>query len=83
MLFTDDLILFIIELKNAFNGYGKVTVETVKGAVEYVKASNEFQIRNADCTDEQKDIMVKQETNRMTKVEVRIFGFLAYLGLLK
>lgn len=82
-LLTDDMITFINELKNAFSGYGKVSVETVKGAVEYVKASNEVQIRNSDCTDEQKDIMVKQETNRMTKVEVRILGSLAYLGLLK
>ena len=82
-LLTDDLILFINELKNAFNGYGKVNVESVKGAVEYAKARNEVEIRNQNLSDKQKDEMARLESERLTKVEIWILGSLAHLGLLK
>ena len=82
-LLTDDLILFINELKNAFRGYGQVNVDTVKGAVDYAKARNEVEIRNQNLSDEQKDEMTRLESNRLTKVEIWILGSLAYLGILK
>ena len=82
-LLTDDMITFINELKNAFSGYGKVSVETVKGAVEYSKARNEAEIRIQNLTDEQKDEIAKLESERLTKVEIWILGSLAHLGLLK
>lgn len=82
-LLTDDMITFINELKNAFSGYGKVSVETVKGAVEFSKARNEVEIRNQSLSDEQKDELTRLESNRLTKVEIWILGSLAHLGLLK
>lgn len=82
-LLADDLLAFISEVQNAFNGCGKVSTETVKGAIEYAKAHNEVQIRNTDCSDDQKDEMAKQESDRLMRVEVWILGSLAHLGMLK
>ena len=82
-MLTDDLNAFINELENAFNGYGKVSVDTVKGAIEYAKARNEVEIRNQTLSDEQKDEMARLESERLTKVEIWILGSLAHLGLLK
>lgn len=82
-LLSDNIISFINEVSTAFQGFGKVNGDTVKGMVEYVKAQHEVQIRNLDCTEEEKDALVKQEENRLTKVEVWILGSLAHLGLLK
>lgn len=82
-LLSDNIISFINEVSTAFQGFGKVNGDTVKGMVEYVKAQHEVQIRNFDCTEEEKEALVKQEENRLTKVEVWILGSLAHLGLLK
>ena len=82
-LLSDNIISFINEVSTAFQGFGKVNGDTVKGMVEYVKAQHEVQIRSFDCTEEEKEALVKQEENRLTKVEVWILGSLAHLGLLK
>ncbi len=82
-LLSDNIISFINEVSTAFQGFGKVNGDTVKGMVEYVKAQHEVQIRNLDCTEEEKDALVKQEENQLTKVEVWILGSLAHMGLLK
>ena len=82
-LLSDNLVLYIEEVSRALQGFGKVNGDTVKGIVEYVKARHEVQIRNLDCSEEEKDDMVKQEENRLTKAEVWTLGALAHLGLLK
>ena len=74
---------FINEVQRAFNGSGKVSTETVEGAIEYAKAHKVVPIRNTSCSDEQKDEMTKQESERLTKIEVWILGSLANLGLLQ
>lgn len=83
VLLTNDLITFVNDVQNAFKGLGKVSAETVKGAIEYCKANNEVKIRNANYSDEQKEEMVKRETDRLTIYEVWLLGSLAYWGLLK
>ena len=82
-LTSDNLISYINEVYRAFNGQGKVSVDTVKGVVEYFKANNEVQIRNMDISEEEKDRMVKQERDRLTEVEVWTLGALAHFGWLK
>ena len=82
-LLSDNLVLYIGEVSRAIQDFGKVNGDTVKGMVEYVKAQHEVQIRNLDCSEEEKDDMVKQEENRLTKAEVWTLGALAHLGLLK
>lgn len=82
-LLADNPMAFIDEVYGAFNGCGKVKMDTVKGVVEYFKAHNEVQIRNTDCPDEQKDEMAKREADRLTEVEVWILGCLAYWGMLE
>ena len=82
-LYADDLMDLLNEVRMAFNGCGKVSTDTVKGAIEYAKAHNEVQIRSTDCSDEQKDEMVQQESDRLKRVEVWLLGALAYWGLLK
>lgn len=82
-LLSDNLALYIGEVSRALQGFGKVNGDTVKGMVEYVKAQHEVQIRNLDCSEEEKDDRVKQETDRLTKAEVWTLGALAHLGLLK
>ena len=82
-LYADDMIAFVNEVQNVFKGCGKVSTESVKKAIEYAKAHNEVEIRNTSCSEEQKDEMTKQESARLTKVEVWILGSLAHFGLLK
>lgn len=82
-LLSDSLVLYIREVSRALQGFGKVNGDTVKGMVEYVKAQNEVKIRNLDCSEEEKDDMAKQETDRLTEAEVWTLGALAHLGLLK
>lgn len=82
-LLSDNIISFINEVSTAFQGFGKVNGDTVKGMVEYAKAQHEVQIRNLDCSEEDKDDMVKQETDRLTEAEVWTLGALAHLGLLQ
>lgn len=82
-LLADNPMAFIDEVYRAFNGCGKVKTDTVKGVVEYFKAHNEVQIRNTDCSDEQKDEMAKREADRLMQVEEWILGCLAYWGMLE
>lgn len=82
-LYADDMMALLNEVHVAFSGCGKVSTDTVKGAIEYAKAHNEVQIRSTACSDEQKDVMARQESDRLTRVEVWILGALAYWGLLK
>ncbi len=55
-LYGDNIIMFIDEVSKAFNGCGKVKVDTVKGVTEYYKANSEVQIRKADCIEEEKSV---------------------------
>lgn len=73
---------FIDEVTKAFNGCGKVKVDTVKGVTEYFKANSEVQIRNADWEDEEKERLVKEASVRITEGEVLVLGTLAHLGYL-
>lgn len=82
-LLSDNLVLYIEEVSRALQGFGKVNGDTVKGMVEYIKAQHEVQIRSLDCSEEEKDDLVKQETTRLTKAEVWTLGALAHWGLLK
>ena len=79
-LYSDNIITFIDEVSKAFNGCGKVKVETVKGVTEYFKANSEVQIRNKEITDDEKERLIKEASNRLTEGEVRVLGTLAYLG---
>lgn len=81
-LLGDSLVSFVKEVNAATQGFGKVSAETVKKTVEYVKAHNEVQIRNMAFDDEKKERMVANENNRLTEVEVWILGALAYWGVL-
>lgn len=71
---------FIVEVSNAFNGCGKVKVDTVKGVTEYFKASSEVKIRNTDHTEKEKERLIKDTSNRITESEVWVLGTLAHLG---
>lgn len=76
----DNLITFINEVSKAFNGYGKVKVDTVKGVTEYFKANSEVQIRNKEIPEDEKERQIKEASERITEGEVRVLGALAYLG---
>ena len=82
-LYSDNIITFIDKVSKAFNGCGKVRVDTVKGVTEYFKANSEVQIRNKEITDDEKDRLIKEVSNRLTEGEVRVLGTLAYLGHLE
>ena len=71
---------FIDEVSKAFNGCGKVRVDTVKGVTEYFKAESEVQIRNKEITDDEKERRIKEASNRITEGEIMVFGTLAHLG---
>lgn len=73
---------FIYEASKAFNGCGKVKVDTVKGVTEYFKAGSEVHIQNADYTEAEKVRLVKEASVRNTEDEVRVLGTLAHLGYL-
>lgn len=82
-LYGDNLIKFIDEVSKAFNGCGKVKVDTVKGVTEYYKANSEVQIRKADyCIEEEKERLIKEASDRITQGEVWVLGTLAHLGYL-
>lgn len=81
-LYGDNLIKFIDEVSKAFNGSGKVSVDTVKGVTEYFKAQNEVQIRNSDVPEEEKERLVMEAANRIVQGEVWVLGTLAHLGYL-
>ena len=79
-LYSDNIITFIDEVSKAFNGCGKVKVDTVKGVTEYFKANSEVQIRNANYSEEEKERLIKEASNRITEGEVWVLGTLAHLG---
>jgi hypothetical protein len=79
-LYGIDIDTFIDEASKAFNGCGKVKVDTVKGVTEYFKADSEVQIRNKEITDDEKERLIKEASNRLT--EVMVLGTLAHLGYL-
>ena len=82
-LYGDNLITFIDEVSKAFNGCGKVKVDTVKGVTEYYKANSEVQIRKSDFPDEEKERLIKEASNRIMQGEVWALGSLAHLELLE
>ena len=82
-LFADSLLTFIDEVSMAFEGKCKVSTDSVKNAIVFVKANNEVQIRNLSISEKEKDKKVKQETDRLKVVEVWILGTLAYFKTLK
>lgn len=55
----------------------------MKGLVEYAKAHNEAQIRTIYGAADRVEVIVEQENNRLTEVEVWVRGTLSYLGLLQ
>lgn len=79
-LYSDNIITFIDEVSKAFNGCGKVKVDTVKGVTEYFKANSEVQIRNKEITDDEKERLIKETFKRITEGEVMVLGSLAHLG---
>lgn len=81
-LYGDNLFTFIDEVSKAFNGCGKVSVDTVKGITEYFKANSEVQIRNNDLSEEEKERLVKEASNYLVQCEVWVLGALAHLGYL-
>lgn len=71
---------FIDEASKAFNGLGKVKVDTIKGVTEYFKASSEVQIRNKEMPEEEKECLIKEASERILQGEVWVLGTLAHLG---
>lgn len=82
-LYGDNLITFIDEVSKAFNGSRNVKVETVKGVTEYFKANSEVQIRKADYSEEEKERLINEASNRILQGEVWMLGTLAHLGYLE
>jgi len=82
-LYGDNLITFIDEVSKAFNGCGKVKVDTVKGVSEYFKANSEVQIRKTDYPEEEKERLINEAINRIVQGEVWVLGSLAHLGILR
>lgn len=82
-LYGDNLLTFIDEVSKAFNGCGKVKVDTVKGVTEYFKANSEAQIRSIDKDEDEKERLIKETTERIVQGEVWVLGALAHLGHLE
>lgn len=82
-LYGDNLLKFIDEVSKAFKGCGKVSVETVKGVTEYYKANSEVQIRKSDCTDDEKERLIKEASDRIVQGEIWVLGALAHWGYLE
>ena len=82
-LLSDSLLRFMDEVYSAVYGFGKVQVQTVKDVVEFAKAHNEAAICKTSCSDEQKEVLVTQETNRLIEAEVWVLEALAHWGLLE
>lgn len=79
-LYGNNITKFIDEVSKAFNGCGKVGVDTVKGVTEYFKANSEVQIRKANYSEDEKERLIKEASNRITEGEVMVLGALAHLG---
>jgi len=73
---------FVEEVKRAEDCRGKVSLESLHKALEFVESHNEFQIRSLVATDEAKDDMLRLEKVRLKEVELRIAETLRYLGWL-
>lgn len=82
-LYSDNPITFINEVSKAFNGCGKVKIETVKGVTEYYKANSEAQIRSTDKNEEEKEQLIRETSEHIVLGEVLVLGTLAHLGLLE
>ena len=82
-MYGDNLITFIDEVSKAFNGCGKVKVDTVKGVTEYFKANSEVQIRKGDFCEKEKERLIKEASERIVQGEVWVLGALAYLGYIE
>lgn len=82
-LYGGNIITFIDEVSKAFHGCGKVKVDTVKGLTEYFKANSEVQIRKSDCTDDEKERLIKEASDRIIQGEIWVLGALAHWGYLE
>ena len=82
-MYGNNLITFVDEVSKAFDGCGKVKVDTVKGVTEYYKANSEVQIRKSDCTDDEKERLVKEASDRIVQGEIWVLGALAHWGYLE
>lgn len=74
---------FIAEVKAATLGIDKVTLPSLRYAIDFAASYNKFQIRSLSVSDKEKDDMIKREKMRLKEVEVRITGILSYLGWLE
>ena len=82
-MYGDNLITSLDEVSKAFNGYGKVKVDTVKGVTEYFKANSEVKIRNKEIPEDEKERLINEASIRLTEGEVWVLGTLAHLGHLE
>ena len=82
-MYGNNLITFVDEVSRAFDGCGKVKIDTVKGVTEYFKANSEVQRRKADCSEEEKERLIKDASDRIVQGEVWVLGTLAHLGCLE
>lgn len=82
-MYGNNLITFVDEVSRAFDGCGKVKIDTVKGVTEYFKANSEVQIRKADCSEKEKERLIKDASDRIVQGEVWVLGTLAHLGCLE
>ena len=82
-MYGNNLITFVDEVSKAFDGCGKVKVDTVKGVTEYYKANSEVQIRKSDCTDDEKERLIKEASDRIVQGEIWVLGALAHWGYLE
>ena len=82
-MYGNNLITFVDEVSKAFDGCGKVKIDTVKGVSEYFKANSEVKIRKVDCSEEEKERLIKVASDRIVQGEVWVLGTLAHLGCLE
>lgn len=78
-----DIETFIAEVKAATFGVDKVTLSSLRNAIDFAASYNEFQIRSLSVSDKEKDDMIKREKIRLDEVSLRITGILSYLGWLR
>ncbi len=48
---------------------------------EYLKANSEVQIRKADYSEEEKESLINNASNRILQCEVWVLGALVHLGI--
>lgn len=81
-LYGAHIDIFIDEVSRAFNGCGRVKVNTIKGVTEFLKANSEALIRNKKISEDDKERLNKEASNRLTEGEILVLGTLAHLGYL-